>query len=157
MLHILKHNRLTDLFAHSILHHLHKTAAVALLLAAASTTCSCTGKAEATPDEEARRVLTEALCALYQGNAEDYLVHIDMGEPMDSFQLDFMRMALTQHSQWCEQTKGVVIGINTVDAKMISDTVCYVRYELTFADSTREVSSQKLIRKEGTWRIRVRN
>lgn len=103
-----------------------------------------------------KRVLLEALRHLEAHDYDAYLESVDMRCLTDSLQTDIMLRALSQHQTWQEVKKGKA-DIDIVEATMIGDTVCTVFYQLTYPDSTIEVSSQKMVLYEGQWRIRVRN
>lgn len=94
---------------------------------------------------------------LQRHDYEAYLRVSDFGVEPDSNQLAFMQSLLAQHQDWQEKRKGVAVDVYVIDTEMLGDTVCYVYYEVAFADSTREVSSQKMIRTNGDWKIRLRN
>ena len=103
-----------------------------------------------------KRVLLEALRHLETHDYDAYIENVDMRCLTDSQQTDIMLRALSQHQAWQEAKKGKA-DIDIVEAMMIGDTVCTVFYQLTFPDSTKEVSSQKMVLYDGQWRIRVRN
>lgn len=112
-------------------------------------------------EKTAEQVITETFITafndLQRHDYDAYLRACDMGEEPDSFQIAFMQNVLAQHQDWQEVRKGAAIDVLVIDTEMLGDTVCYVYYEVAFADSTREVSSQKMVRTEGDWKLRLRN
>lgn len=101
--------------------------------------------------------LQEALEALNREDYDTYLQHVDFGTTMDSTQQATMRQVLRQHLGWRQSERAAVVGINMVEAKMLGDSICTVYYQYTFADSTKEVASQKMVRHGEIWKLRLRN
>lgn len=112
---------------------------------------------ELTSEEKAKETLREALEALNQNDHDAYLQCVDFGTVMDSVQEAVMRDVLRQHLEWRRKERPSVVSIDMVDAKMHGDTICTVYYQYTFADSTKEVASQKMVRYGEDWKIRLRN
>lgn len=110
-----------------------------------------------TPEEAASQTFVNAFKELQMHNIDAYLQSVDFGAEPDSFQIAFMHTVLEQHQDWQEKEKGVMSDLVVVDTELQGDTVCYVYYDITFADNTHEVSSQKMVRTDGNWRIRLRN
>ena len=104
--------------------------------------------------EETLKVALEAL------NVEDYdayLERVDFGADMDSVQIASMKDVLRQHLGWRRSERAAVVSIDIVDAKMHGDSVCTVYYQYTFADKTKEVGAQKMVKYGDKWKIRLRN
>ena len=101
--------------------------------------------------------LQEALEALNREDYDTYLQHVDFGTTMDSTQQAAMRQVLRQHLGWRQSERAAVVAINMVEAKMLGDSICTVYYQYTFADSTKEVASQKMVRHGEIWKLRLRN
>ncbi|MBQ9641732.1 MAG: hypothetical protein IJV06_09275 [Bacteroidaceae bacterium] len=118
---------------------------------------ACWGGKKESPADEAKAVLVEALSALQVGNVDGYVQHVDFGGDMDSLQHSVLSALLRQHLDQRTQQRGALTGIEALDGKMRGDTVCTVFYQLTFADSTVEVASQKMVKVGSVWKIRVRN
>lgn len=112
---------------------------------------------EPTPEEAAQMALKEALEALEKGEHDVYLQHVDFGKEMDSVQTAYMRNVLRQHVGWRRSERAVVLSIDMVDVKMQEDSVCTVYYQYSFADGTREVGVQKMVRHGNEWKVRLRN
>lgn len=113
---------------------------------------SCEDKERA--PEETLKVALEAL------NVEDfdaYLQRVDFGAEMDSAQMASMKDVLRQHLGWRRSERAAVVSIDMVDVKMQGDSVCTVYYQYTFADETKEVGAQKMVRYGDKWKIRLRN
>ena len=112
---------------------------------------------EKTADEAAKAALKEALEALNREDYDAYLQHVDFGIAMDSTRQAMMRQVLRQHVGWRQSERAAVAAIEMVDAQMQGDSVCLVYYQYTFADSTKEVASQKMVRQGEEWKLRLRN
>lgn len=112
---------------------------------------------ELTLEEKAKATLKEALEALNRDDHDVYLKSVDFGTEMDSVQEAVMRDALRQHLEWQRKERPAVVSIDMVDSKMHGDSICTVYYQYTFADSTKEVASQKMVRYGEEWKIRLRN
>ncbi|MBR1667086.1 MAG: DUF4878 domain-containing protein [Bacteroidaceae bacterium] len=112
---------------------------------------------ELTAEEAAKETLKEAMEALNREDYDAYLQHVDFGAEMDSAQEAFMRDALRQHLGWQRNERAALVAIDMIDAKMHGDTICTVYCQYTFADSTKEVASQKMVKNGETWKMRLRN
>lgn len=102
-------------------------------------------------------VLKNALEALNREDYDAYLQRVDWGVEMDSTQVLYMKQALRQHLGWRRSDRAAVVAIDVQDVKMQGDSICMVYYQYTFADGTKEVSSQKMVRYGEDWKIRLRN
>lgn len=111
----------------------------------------------AVPEDAPKEALQNALEALNRGDCDTYLSYVDYGVEMDSVRKSVMCDAIRQHIGWRTARKSSVVAIDVVDAKMSGDTVCSVFYRYTFADGTDEVAVQKMVRRDGEWKLRVRN
>ncbi|MBQ6965959.1 MAG: hypothetical protein IJP82_09790 [Bacteroidaceae bacterium] len=125
-----------------------------LLVIGLSCLVSCQEK---TFEEAAKETLKGALEALNRDDYDAYLQYVDFGTEMDSAQEVFMRNVLKQHLGWQRAERAAVVSIDMIDAQMQSDSVYTVYYQYTFADSTKEVASQKMVRHGEKWKIRLRN
>ena len=114
---------------------------------------ACSDKKEQAPET----ALQTALEALEKEDYDSYLKAVDFGADMDSAQEAYMRDVLRQHLSWRRAKRENIVSIDMVDAIMKGDTVCTVYYQYTYADSTREVASQKMVRKGEVWKLRLRN
>ena len=101
--------------------------------------------------------LKEALEALEKDDHEAYLKHVDWGGEMDAVQTAYMKDVLRQHLGWRRSERAAVVSIDMIDAKMEGDTICTVYYQYAFADGTKEVVAQKMVRSGEDWKIRLRN
>ena len=108
-------------------------------------------------EREPEVVLKNALEALNREDYDAYLQRVDWGVEMDSTQTLYMKQALRQHVGWRRSERAVVVAIDVQDVKMQGDSICMVYYQYTFADGTKEVSSQKMVRYGEDWKIRLRN
>lgn len=112
---------------------------------------------EKTAEEMAQETLLEALEALERNDHDGYLKHVDMGVDMDVAKARYMKNALRQHVGWRRSERAAVAAIDMVDVKRECDSICTVYYQYTFADGTREVGAQKMVRHGEEWMIRLRN
>lgn len=117
----------------------------------------CVACHEPTPEEAAKDALMVALEALRGEDYDTYLQHVDIGVPMDSARRAFMKDALRQHQEWKRAERAAIVSVDVVDGRMIGDSICTVYYQYTFADSTCEVASQKMVRLGEEWKLRLRN
>lgn len=109
------------------------------------------------PEDAPKEALKTALDALNSDDYNTYISCVDGGEMMDSIQSKIFIQILRQHQDWLTHEKGTVASVEMIDGKMRGDTVCTVYYQYTYSDSTKEVMSQKMIRREGVWKIRLRS
>ena len=133
-------------------NRLHAVACVLLLMFLAA----CHGAIHG-PEDAPKEALQEALDALHEGDYDAYLQHVDWGMEMDSVQQSYMKMLLRQHQDWKRTERAAIVSIDVIDGKMNADSICTVYYQYTFADSTHEVVSQKMVRRGKDWKIRLRN
>ena len=112
---------------------------------------------EPTAEEAAKESLKVALDALCRDDYDAYLQHVDIGMPMDSAQRAFMRDVLRQHQEWKRAERAAIVSVDVIDARMFGDSICMLYYQYVFADSTREVVSQKMVRSGEEWKLRLRN
>lgn len=110
-----------------------------------------------TPEDASKAVLEEALEALQAGNYDVYLEHADFGVSLDSLQKASMKSVLRQHQEWKRAERAEVFAVEVIDVHLLNDSVCTAHYQYVFADSTKEVVSQKMVRRGEDWKIRVRN
>lgn len=119
---------------------------------------SCRGQDEGLDSEQiAMQTLVDALTAINSHDYEAYFNTLDLGTDIDSIQQEVIMRTIIQHQDWQDKRKGAVADIKSVNADIICDSVFIVYYQLTFSDSTCEVSSQKMVRHGDIWKLRVRN
>lgn len=109
------------------------------------------------PTEQPKQLLTDVVGMLDAHDYEGCLRYVDAGCELDSSQTAILLLAMKQYQERQEQRKGSVKQVEIVDAKLTTDTLCTVFCKLFFADGTEEVSSQKLVKSDGEWKIRLRN
>ncbi len=127
-----------------------------IFLALLATLVGCKDK-ELDPKYAPKQAMTEALQKLGEHDYDGYMSYAFLGEDDDSVHIDLVKRLLNQHQEYQEHKKGNVANIDVVDVKFINDSVCTVLYQLAFADSTKEVSSQKMVCIDGNWKICIRN
>lgn len=109
------------------------------------------------PEDAAKTVLEEALEALQAGDYDAYLENADFGVSLDSLQIVSVKNVLRQHQEWKRAERAEVLAVEVIDVHLLNDSVCTAHYQYVFADSTKEVVSQKMVRCGEDWKIRVRN
>lgn len=107
--------------------------------------------------EAPKKVLLSALQKLEIHDYDGYMQVADLGSITDSIQLEYMMMILNQHQEMQEKKKGNVLDTKIIGAKMVCDSVCTVYYQLTFKDNLKETCSQKMVKVNNDWKIRLRN
>lgn len=115
---------------------------------------------EPSPATVAGESLLKALRALDNDDVDAYLSHVDIGNgtcALDSGQTAYMKDALNQHLGWRRANRRKIVSIDVVNATMLCDSVCTIYYQYTYADSTGEVASQKMVRYGDEWKLRLRN
>ena len=109
------------------------------------------------PEDAPRAAMDTALAALQAGDYDTYLSYVDYGEELDSIQLQNMKDVLRRHEEWKQAERERVVSAQVVDIQMQGDTVCTAYYQYVFADSCRETVAQKMVRRNGQWKVRIRN
>ncbi|MBQ0023499.1 MAG: DUF4878 domain-containing protein [Prevotellaceae bacterium] len=104
-----------------------------------------------------KQAMQGALDALKDGNMDMYFECLDFDSETDSVQMALMLDLLLQHREWQNAQHKAISSIDIVDCEMMGDTVCTVYYQFSYADGVKEVSSQKMVRKDGIWKLRLRN
>lgn len=104
-----------------------------------------------------KMALKIALEALENDDYETYMSCVDYASDMDSMQMRNLCKVLRFHMSKQRAAHAPVVDIDMIDAVLKGDTVCTVYYQYTFADSVKEVASQKMVRKNGEWKLRLRN
>lgn len=108
-------------------------------------------------EREPEETLKVALEALNEENYDAYIQRVDFGSDMDSAQVSYMKAALRQHLGWRRSERAAVVSIDMLDVIKQGDSICTVYYQYTFADKTKEVGAQKMVRHGEKWKIRLRN
>ena len=128
-----------------------------LIILVVAALVGCKDKSTPSPVDEAKKVLVSALTALKNNNIDSYLRHADFGDnPIDSATTSALRQVLTLHLAAQRAERPPVANINVVDAALENDSVCTLLYSFTYADSTKEVMSQKMVKTRGVWKLRLR-
>lgn len=118
---------------------------------------ACTG-GQPSPEEQVKDFLGQALVSLYIRNDLDaYLQEVDFDGELDSVQSAAVEAMHRQFADYLSQTHGGVTSVDVTGAEFESDSVCYVYYHLSFADSTELPSMHKVVYTDGRWRIKGRN
>lgn len=125
-----------------------------LLLLCTMAILSCT-KQEISAHDAPKVALEHALDSLYAHSYDAYIDAVDyVYAPFDR---QLMRNLLQQHVEGVEQEKGVVVDCYADSVLFHNDTVATVYYRLSYSTGTSELSSQKMNRVGGDWKIRIRH
>lgn len=108
---------------------------------------------EETNDAAPKLALKTALEALNDGNYDLYLQYSDYGSDEDSVQVELLKELLRQHQDWQAKNLGKLASIKVIDVKMKNDSVCTAYYQYVYEDSTRTLSSQKMVSNGGVWKL----
>lgn len=126
----------------------------ALLLTIVPT--SCLHRSD-NPTEEPRKAMQAALDAQLRGDDDAYIQHIDFALDADSTALPLYRILFLQQKQRMKATRGGLMSAHIDTVRLLSDTVAGVFFTEIYANGDSVPSYHKLVRKQGVWRIRVRN
>lgn len=118
------------------------------------TVFGCNSKVD-DPTFAPKQSLYEALKLLNSHDYDAYLDYVDVDS--DSTHIEILKQILNQHQTKQEQEKGELTDINVLSAKLTNDTVCTVFYQLLFSDGAKNVSSQKLVKVNDKWKVKLRN
>lgn len=109
-------------------------------------------------EDEVKDFLNQALVTLYiKNDLGAYLKEVDFDGELDSVQLAAVESMHRQYDDFLKQTRGGVTSVEVAEAEFENDSVCFVHYLLTFADSSSLTSVQKVVSIGGRWKIRSRN
>ena len=109
------------------------------------------------PEDAPKAAMNAALEALQAGDYDTYLSYVDYGTELDSLELQNMKDVLRRHEEWKRAERERVVSAQVVDIRMQGDTVCTAYYQYVFADSCRETVAQKMVCRNGRWKVRIRN
>lgn len=114
-------------------------------------------KDAAPPMPAEQQVFLDAYHALDLHDYDAYLDFVDMEDNQDTAYVDLLKMVLNQHQEYQTKTKGSVTDVEIVDTKYEADSTCTIFYRLSFSNNASEVSSQKMVCKNGIWKVKLRN
>jgi len=107
--------------------------------------------------EEPRRIMQQALNEFLRGEYGQFMSRLDFGGDFDSLQEEAVSLAFIRQQQVVREARSGMQGALVVSAKMQSDSVATVFFREYFANGDSLDCSQKLVRKGGEWRLRMRN
>lgn len=106
-----------------------------------------------------KELLTTSMTALYQGNIDEFLSHADYSD-FDIKNDHYRRMIVTTLlKQQVEKTQSTGKGVNRIEptaAKIETDSILYVYYDIHFNDSTKQSLSQKIEFINGEWKLKMK-
>lgn len=109
------------------------------------------------PASASRTTLLKAMNKLQKGDVEGYCRYLDFGQELDSLTEAQIAKMWVMHEKINLNTKGEVMAVDVVKVDVVADTLTTVYYKIKYASGNEEVSSDKLVRIGGEWKIRVRN
>ena len=126
-----------------------------------SMACLCllvlTACTDDTPKVASQKALLNAMKLLEKGDLDKYYQCLDFGQELDSLtQAQAVKMWV-MHQQINNKAKGKTLTTDVVKVDLLADTVALVYYKIKYESGNEEVSANKMVCRNGEWKIRVRN
>ena len=112
---------------------------------------------EKTPQETSKNALVKAMKLLEKGEMDKYYQCLDFGQELDSLTQAQIAKMWTMHQLIKQKDKGKVIATEVTKVELTTDTLATVYYKVKYESGNEEVSANKMVCKNGEWKIRVRN
>ena len=109
------------------------------------------------PKVASGKALIKAMGYLQKGDAEKYYNCLDFGQELDSLTQAQVAKMWLMHQQINQRVKGQALATDVVKVDVLADTLAVVYYKIKYESGNEEVSSNKMVRRDGQWKIRVRN
>lgn len=109
------------------------------------------------PEDLPKASLDSALKALDAEDYDTYMSYVDYGRELDSLEHKNIVDVLRRHEEWKRAEREEIVSTEIVDVKMQGDTTCTIYYQYVFADSCRETVAQKMVMRDGRWKMRIRD
>ena len=123
--------------------------------------CLCLLAMTACEEKDAKvasqKALQKAMELLEEGEMDKYYEYLDFGQELDSLTQAQIAKMWVMHQQINANAKGKAIATKVVKVDLLADSVAVVYYKIKYESGNEEVSANKMVRKDGKWRIRVRN
>ena len=123
--------------------------------------CLCLLAMTACEEKDAKlasqKALLKAMELLEEGEMDKYYEYLDFGQELDSLTQAQIAKMWVMHQQINANAKGKAIATKVVKVDLLADSVAVVYYKIKYESGNEEVSANKMVRKDGKWRIRVRN
>ncbi len=117
----------------------------------------CFNERPISPQDAPKVALQKVLDSLHAGKYDTYInaIYDDTGHGI--LPKPIATKLLRQHVEAMRAGKGEPLSCSVHDAVFHTDTLATVYYVITFADSTVETNSQKMVRVGQDWKIVIRN
>ena len=109
------------------------------------------------PKVASGKALIKAMKYLQNGDKEKYYNCLDFGQELDSLTQAQVAMMWVMHQQINQKVKGQALATDVVKVELLADTVALVYYKIKYESGNEEVSSNKMVCRDGEWKIRIRN
>ena len=116
----------------------------------------CGGEKKTDATIAPRNAMEEALNAFYSNDFSSYVNMVDYGTELDSAERDVVLNIMSQYHERQSAKKGGVSRYEILSVDMPSDSLATVYYDLFFGNDSVEMCSEKMILRNGQWKIRVR-
>lgn len=139
-------------------HHCARRCNLSLLAAMMGLIVMFASCKEENPTIEQQNLVADQLTALYTGNIDEFLQHADYAsfEMSDSLHVKIMRAVLSDFVKKAENLNGGFDKIVLTGAQMPEDTVTLVFYDLHFKNGEVQSHSQKVVRRNDQWVLRMK-
>lgn len=114
--------------------------------------CACAR----TPKQQVARSLEDALETLYEGDVDEYMQTLDFGAPLDSAHYALYSEAVRQQLLQ-EGHEQKVTSWHVSEVKFQNDTLATAFYTLYLASGDSLCKGQKMVRTDGTWKMRMKD
>lgn len=116
----------------------------------------CGGEKKADATIAPRKAMEEALNAFYSNDFSSYVDMIDSVEKLDSAEREIVLDVMSQYHERQNAKKSGVTRYEILSVDMLSDSLATVYYDLFFGNDSVEMCSEKMILRNGKWKIRAR-
>lgn len=112
---------------------------------------------EKKPQEASKNAFVKAMKLLEKGEMDKYYQCLDFGQELDSLTQAQIAKMWTMHQLIKQKDKGKIIATEVTKVELTTDTLATVYYKVKYGSGNEEVSANKMVCKNGEWKIRVRN
>lgn len=112
---------------------------------------------EKDPKVASQKAMTKALELLDKGDLDGYYQCLDFGQELDSLTQAQVAKMWVMHQEIVAKSKGKTLGRDIVKVELMGDSVAEIYLKTKFESGIEEVSSHKMVCRDGKWRIRIRN
>ena len=101
-----------------------------------------------------QETVSEAVKAQASGDVDRYLQYADFGEELDSLHVFLLHSMLARYKTAVD-SKGGVSDIVPKPCTPENDSLAYMGYTISYNDGTQEHKIAMLVKKDGSWRMRI--